>query len=91
MFSKLGWLLIKAVAVDSLLVGRQRAQHFRVDLLLGQGQIHLLHTQCALSVDCKFQKMYAVDQKFFIITVVARIMKTLREEVGMAFLLISEH
>ena len=90
MFSKLGWLLIKAVAVDSLLVGRQRAQHFRVDLLLGQGQIHLLHTQCALCVDCKFQKMYAVDQKYFIL-VVARIMITLREEVGMAFLLISEH
>ena len=91
MFSKLGWLLIKAVAVDSLFVGRQGAEHFCIDFLLGQGLCHLLDTQFTLCVDCKFQKMHAVDQKYFILTAVARIMITLREEVGMAFLLISEH
>ena len=90
MLSKLGWFLIKAVAVDSFFVGRQGAEHFCIDLLLGQGQIHLLDTQSALGIDRKFQKVYTVYQIFFTADV-PWIMVTLREEVGMAFLLISEH
>ena len=52
-------------------------------------QICLLNSQFALCVYSKFNKMDAVNQT--IIVAVVWNMLTLREEVGMSFLLISEH